>query len=72
MLVAVFFAAIMTVIPVDLASLYFSFIQTLVALAAFYEIEEVDEMINIDLVESGTHGVVQEYWEKENCYKCAL
>ena len=72
MLVAVFFAAVLTVIPMDLASLYFSFMQTMVALATLYGIEVVDEMKNIILVESGTHGVVKEYWEKENCYKCAL
>lgn len=72
LLVMVFLAAVFAVIPIDLASLYFGFVQALIVTVSFFEIEEGNEMNDNFLVESGTHGVVQELWEEGNRYKCAL
>ena len=62
-------AAILTIIwvgiPVDLISLYLTFVQTLIAVMTFVDLEEKHSMTNRLLVVSGTHGVVQVCWDRK-------
>ena len=65
LLVIVFLAALLADIPFDLVSLYFTLVQTLIAVMTSVNLEEEHDMTNSLLVASGTHGVVQDCWEKE-------
>ena len=60
-------AAILTTLwvgfPVDLISLYLTFVQTLIGVMTFVNVEEEYSMTNRLLVVSGTHGVVQVCWD---------
>ena len=49
-------------IPVDEISLFLTLVQTLIALIDYVDFEEVIYMTNSLLMESGTHGVVQNWW----------
>lgn len=62
-MITVFILAIASNIPIDLASLYLTLIQTLLAVVTVINSEEVNEMKNSILVVSGTHGVVHACWD---------
>ena len=58
-MVMVFLAVVFAKVPVELTSLYFSFVQALFAIATYFKDEEDNNMTNGFLVVSGTHGVVR-------------
>lgn len=60
-----FLVTLIAGIPFDLASPYFTFVQTLVSIVTLVDLEEEHDMTNGSMVVSGTHGVVQGCWEKE-------
>lgn len=64
LLVAVILTTLAVGIPIDLVSLYLTFVQTFVAVMTFVNVEEEHSMTNGLLVVGGTHGVVQGCWEK--------
>ena len=65
LLVIAFLTALAAGIPFDLVSLSLTFVQTLIAVMTFVNVEEEHDMTNSFLVVSGTHGVVQGCWEKD-------
>lgn len=61
MLIIVFCTMLFTGVPLELVSLFLSFIQTIIAVLS---LKEEFVLGNRFLVESGTHGVVQIFWEQ--------
>lgn len=58
MLIMVFMFAVFGCIPIDIASLFFALVQTLITVATVLNSEEVNVMARRIWLVSGTHGAV--------------